>query len=75
MSSQIGVFNTSGDIFCVLAGMEEFGQKNIEIHFVSLQAWEKFIQHMLRFILCPFWHGEVWIIRVEMDLVSLLNRC
>jgi hypothetical protein len=39
---------TSCDTFCLLAGM---AGKYFDI-FLSLLAWEEFVQHMLRYILC-----------------------
>ena len=32
--------------------------KHVEMHFVFSQAWDAFVHHKLRYILCHRWHGR-----------------
>ena len=64
-------FNTSRDIFCNFAGMEEFWLTHFELHIQSSLAWEIHVEvhvvssqaflclgNMLGYILCPSCHGR-----------------
>ena len=47
--------NISWRIFFLLPGMRYDSSTHVEIYFVSLQAWDFFVQHKLSYILCPCW--------------------
>ena len=59
-----GFVNTCWGTFCVKSGMWRVRSAHVEIHFVSSQVWDRFVQHLLRYILFPRWH--VW---------GLINTC
>jgi hypothetical protein len=52
----MGLVNTCWNIFCVLAGMGWIWTKLLEMLFCL--ACDRFVQHMLRFFLCPRCNGR-----------------
>ena len=54
----IGMVNTYWEELCVLVSMVTDRSTHVMINFVSLLAWYNFGNHMLRYILCPRWHGR-----------------
>ena len=50
-------FNTCWVAFSDLAGLGGVWSTQVEMHFVSVLAWDGFGQHQLSYILFPHWHG------------------
>ena len=44
----MGLVNTCGDAYFVFAGMGWVYSKHVEMHFLSLFALDRFIEHILR---------------------------
>jgi hypothetical protein len=57
----MGLVSTHSDTFMVLASREKFGQKRMRYilsTFVTSLARDGFVQHKLRYKLCPRSHGS-----------------
>ena len=52
---------TSGNTFCVIAGVIVVWSSCVEIHFLSSMAFKGFVQHMLKHILCPHWEWRCFV--------------
>ena len=51
------LWSTNWDASCVFPGMGGVWSTYVEMHFISSMTWDGFGQRMLRYILCPRWHG------------------